>query len=625
MGARDRVEPASDTIATAAGSRLAAAREPGSTAGQGRSGGMGSWSPPPLPPRPSRGRDGGLGLRGKLLLTVLAATASVEIGGFLFADPLIEERLVARAERDMRALAAATVAAVGRGDAPDDVADRIGARAGVRVEVLGPDGELLGDTAGPVAVGGGAGPSALPDDLPPAPELVVTVAGEDGRGVRVTRSLAAVDEVRQSLRELVLVGGGLALLLAVFLTLVLSRTIVEPVQDLTQIARALAAGDLSVRSRSERRDEIGTLGRTLDLMAEQLRERIGAVRVEEARLRAVLDGMVEAVFVTDRAGRIVLHNESLARLVGHDVTGRTAVEAIRSAELLESVWAGLDGGENEVEIEVRVGDEERHLSVQVAPLPERAGVVAVVHDVTALKQTDRVRRDFVANASHELRTPLTAIRGYAETLRDGGLGDPSMAQRFLETILRHTRRLQRLVDDLLALSRAESPDEPLPLAPVDLAASAQDVVRGLQGQADAKGIDIAMEASPDVPAVQTNDWAIDQILVNLVDNALKYCPEGSTVRVRVRHTPCRDVVLEVVDDGPGIPASELDRIFERFYRVEKGRSRQVGGTGLGLSIVKHLAQRLALDVDVDSTVDEGTTFRLRFPRDASAAAATPAA
>jgi two-component system phosphate regulon sensor histidine kinase PhoR len=554
---------------------------------------------------------------------VLFSTTVVELGGFLFAEPLVEDRLVAREEREMRALGGVAAAAIDRGEDPRAVAYRLGGRAGARVEILDRRGATLGDTLGDRRISPEVDASLA--ELPEDPELVVTVEGASGVRVRVTRSLAGVRAVRATLRELMVVGGGLAVLLAAFLTLILSRTIVEPMQELTQVARALAAGDLSARSRSERRDEIGTLGRTLDLMAEQLRERIGAVRVEEARLRTVLDGMVEAVFVTDRTGRIILHNEALARLVGHEVQGRTAVEAIRSAELLESVWAGLDGQEKEVEVQVRVGDDERHLAVQVAPLPERAGVVAVVHDVTALKQTDRVRRDFVANASHELRTPLTAIRGYAETLRDGGLGDPEMAQRFLDTILRHTRRLQRLVDDLLALSRAESPDEPLPMGPVDVVEAARDVVRGLQGQADAREIDLALEAPEGLPPVRSNDWAVDQILVNLVDNALKYCPSGSRVRVRIRTVGEGTVTLDVVDDGPGIPGGELERIFERFYRVEKGRSRQVGGTGLGLSIVKHLAQRLDVAIDVDSTVDKGTTFRLRFPRTPATETASPAA
>lgn len=567
------------------------------------------WGPAGPPDRP--GPRTLWGLRTKLLLTVLIATVGVQLVGYLFADPILEDRLVARAEREMRDVGGEVARAVGAGADPDRVADRLGARAGVRVEVLAPNGDTLGDTAGP-ATRRPPGPFA-----PPAgkePELVVAVAADQGRQVRVTRPLAPIREVHHSLRELLGFGGLLSVLLAFVLTMVLSRTIVAPVQELTRIARALAGGDLGARSRSERGDEIGTLGRTLDLMAEQLRERMSAVRVEEARLRTVLDGMVEAVFVTDRAGRIVLHNQALSRLVDHPVKGRTAVEAIRSAELLEAVWSGLDGRPAEVDVDVTVGEgEHRNLAIQVAPLPERAGVVGVVHDVTELKRADRVRRDFVANASHELRTPLTAIRGYAETLREGGLGDAETASRFLETILKHTRRLQRLVDDLLALSRAESPDEPLPIASVALEPLAREVCRGLQGQADAKGIGLRVDFPASLPDVRGNAWALDQVLVNLVDNALKYSGEASRVDVRGRLEEDA-VALEVEDNGPGIPGSELDRIFERFYRVEKGRSRQVGGTGLGLSIVRHLVQRMGADVQVDSAVNEGTVFRVRLPR-----------
>jgi two-component system phosphate regulon sensor histidine kinase PhoR len=248
----------------------------------------------------------------------------------------------------------------------------------------------------------------------------------------------------------------------------------------------------------------------------------------------------------------------------------------------------------------------------VSPLRNQQGVVTVFHDVTAERAADRVRRDFVANAGHELRTPLTAIRGFAETLREGAIDDPESARGFLDVIVRHARRLQALVDDLADLSRFEGEELQLELEPVFAGALIDEVVRGLESQSRAKGLDVICVGLSDAPPVVAQERALEQVLVNLVDNAIKYTPEGGDVRVGVTAKD-GDVVIEVANSGPGIPAKHLPRVFERFYRVDAGRSRELGGTGLGLSIVKHLVAKIGGRITVDSD-GEWTRFQLRLPR-----------
>jgi two-component system phosphate regulon sensor histidine kinase PhoR len=248
----------------------------------------------------------------------------------------------------------------------------------------------------------------------------------------------------------------------------------------------------------------------------------------------------------------------------------------------------------------------------VSPLRRKRGVVTVFHDVTAERDTDRVRRDFVANAGHELRTPLTAIRGFAETLREGAIDDPASAKEFLEVILRHTRRLQALVDDLADLSRLEEKDLELDHDPVEAGALLDEVVRGLEAQSNARELTVLCSGLHDAPRVLADKRALEQVLVNLVDNAIKYTPPGGEVRGSIT-TEGDDVIIEVANSGPGIPTKHLSRVFERFYRVDAGRSRELGGTGLGLSIVKHLVSKLGGEITVDSS-GGWTRFRVRLAR-----------
>jgi two-component system phosphate regulon sensor histidine kinase PhoR len=426
-------------------------------------------------------------------------------------------------------------------------------------------------------------------------------------------AIAHDPSTRAALRSAIGVGAVLALAASLVVAELFARRVAGPLSELRRAADALSDGHFDVRVRSRRRDEIGAIGRAIDRMAEQLAERLDAVRAEETRLRVMLDAMDEAVLVTDPAGRVVLSNAALTRLSGGPAIGRTAVEAIRSAELHEAVDRALAGERAKAVFQLDTGREIRIISAHVAPLPSHTGAIVVMRDVTDVRRLDAVRRDFVANASHELRTPLTAIRGFAETLRDGALEDPRIAKRFVGNIVENSIRLSRLVDDLLELSRSESPDARVELEPIDALAIASKVLSSLEGRASEKGVQLGIEGAAAAEPARGDERALDQVLLNLVDNAIKYTPAGGRAIVRFVPDP-DDVVIEVADTGPGIGASHLPRIFERFYRVDAGRSREQGGTGLGLAIVKHLTSRMDGEISVESRLGHGTVFRVRLAR-----------
>ncbi len=563
------------------------------------------------------------GLRRNLIVATMGATAAVAIAIVLLGDPIVSYRVKRHALSELERTAHGIAEGLRAGDPPDPLADRRGAELGVRVTILDGAGAVIGDSAfdaprlgevrvdAPFVARTRVTGVARDDPSQGGRRLRVAIRADGGRIVFVQMGTDMLEGIRESVRDLVVLVGVLAIFMGLALTWALSRTLVRPVRELTDVADALARGDLGARTRSEREDEIGQIGRAIDGMAEELAERHRSLRAEEARLRIVLDSMGEAVFVTDRRGAILLTNASLDRMVGVGAIGRSVPEVIRNPELNQAVASARRGAATGVEVETMVQGERRSLDALVTPLPSGAGVVGVIHDVTKLKLADRVRRDFVANASHELRTPLTAIRGYAETVRVALDTDPESAKRFLDVILKHALRLQRLVDDMVSLSRAESPEQRFDVAPLEVTPVVVEVVRGLEVQAREKDLQLILELPEAGARAEANERALDQILVNLVDNAIKYTLPGGSVRVTVT-AGAGSVEIAVRDSGPGIAQQHLERIFERFYRVDEGRSREVGGTGLGLSIVRHLAQRIGAQVKVESKLGAGSTFRVRL-------------
>ena len=385
------------------------------------------------------------------------------------------------------------------------------------------------------------------------------------------------------------------------------------IRELAPVARALFDGDSFRRLTRVNNAE---LKEAVSEFAEELEESLSLVRAERDLLHAVLESMEEGVLVSDRGGKIVRSNATLRRWLNiqEENIGKNLSDVFATPALTRKLTeARLQGETQRIELLLAL---ERRCMVRITPLPNlEGGAVAVFHDVTELRRLERVRRDFIANVSHELRTPIFAIRGAAETLADGGLDDPGHAQHFVEVIERHATRITSILADLLELSRLESSGERLDDDPLDLVEISEELLQERTELFASKKITWSLEAAEDLPAAAGNLRAIRRVLVNLLENAIHYTEVGGKIIVRISSVPdektgANRMQVEVRDTGVGIAPQHLSRIFERFYRVDAGRSRAQGGTGLGLSIVRHFVQAMGGDVVVESTLGQGTTFRV---------------
>jgi two-component system phosphate regulon sensor histidine kinase PhoR len=411
-------------------------------------------------------------------------------------------------------------------------------------------------------------------------------------------------------------------LTSLFLALTLARRIADPVRELTRAAESITAGGPGRKVYVAGRDEIARLARTFNRMSEHLAGQVAQLEEDRQQLRTILSGMVEGVVALDAQERILFANGRAAELLEFDAqasVGRKFWEVVRQRplqEVLRKAWAAASPASEELTWN---GSPARCLAVHIACLPEQQwgrtrGAVLVLHDITELRRLERHRQEFVANVSHELKTPLSVIKVCTETLLGGAVEDAEHRGSFLERIARQTDRLQALILDLLSLARIEGGTEAFDFEAVAIGPVVAACLDRHRDRADNRRQ--VLEAVP--PAGEDSTaWAdpeaVGQILDNLVDNALKYSPPGSHVWIRWRTEP-EHVRLEVEDNGTGIPAHDLPRIFERFYRVDKARSRELGGTGLGLSIVKHLVQAMRGTVRASSRLGHGTTFTVRLPR-----------
>ena len=438
----------------------------------------------------------------------------------------------------------------------------------------------------------------------------------------VYASLAAVGRASGGATQLLvsLAAGGLVGFIVSELAV---RWFDETVRPLTDAAKRMHDGDLTVRARVAREQDVGQLGAAFDQLAGSLSQTVGELRSERDLVSRILDGMQEGVLLLDKDGKVALMNPALREmlLLRADFVGQPLLEVVRHAELkelLDRARTTRTTCSGEVELG---GLKPRRLLVrgtsftQTRTNAENAGgLLAVFFDVTDIRRLESLRRDFVANVSHELRTPVTAILSAAETMDMALARDPEGAKRFLGIIERNAARLQRLIEDLLDLSRIESRElrlrpERFPFEPF-----ATHLLGMFRERADKRKIVLRLEA-PKKLDVDADRRALEQVLTNLVDNAVKYCPEGCSVTLRAEplEGPVPGVRLRVEDDGPGIAEKHLPRLFERFYRVDAGRSREMGGTGLGLSIVKHLVEAMGGTIDVVSVVGKGTTFDVKIP------------
>jgi two-component system phosphate regulon sensor histidine kinase PhoR len=434
--------------------------------------------------------------------------------------------------------------------------------------------------------------------------------------VRVAEPLDQVDESVRHLHWLVVLGGATALGVAVLAALVAASLISQRVRELTGVARQMRHGDLGVRARTEGNDEVAELGRVLDQLAASLSQALTELRAERDLMRQVLQGMGEGVLLLGRDGRVALANHSLREmlLLGPDMAGKLPLEVVRNADL-QQVLDEVARGEGTVSKEIEIGDiKPRRLLVHGLALTEDpGGTLAVFVDVTDLRRLETLRRDFVANVSHELRTPVTAVRTAAETLRTALDTRPTAARDFVEIIDRNAERLQHLLEDLLDLSRIESRQFRLNLESLELAPVADHIATLFRERAEARGMRLTVDLPPDLGPVRVDRRALEQVLSNLMDNAIKYAGSGAAVTIRATRVEGAFRVF-VEDDGVGIEARHLPRVFERFYRVDDGRSRELGGTGLGLSIVKHLVEAMEGTIAVESVLGRGTRFSFTLPR-----------
>jgi two-component system, OmpR family, phosphate regulon sensor histidine kinase PhoR len=411
---------------------------------------------------------------------------------------------------------------------------------------------------------------------------------------------------------------GLALVVAAVVTAAASLMLSSAVGRLTDVARHMSAGDFQTRARLPGSDELGKLGQALDGLASGLSKTLTELRGERDLLGRILESMREGVLVLDGEGLILLVNPALRAVLnlGEDVEGRAPLELFRNADLQELLERAVSA-EEPITGEIETGTlAPRRLLVHASPLPategQAGGLLAVFVDVTEIRRLETLRKDFVANVSHELRTPVTAVRSAVETLRLTLEKDPAASVRFVEMIDRNAERLGNLVEDLLDLSRIESREYHPDLQALPLRAAAEQVVGLLRGKLEQKRQRLTLEVADEGFVVRADQRALEQVLTNLVENAVKYCPLDSAITVRARLFEDHARV-EVVDTGPGIEPRHLARLFERFYRVDGGRSREMGGTGLGLSIVKHLVEAMNGDVGVDSQPGKGSTFWFTLP------------
>jgi len=521
----------------------------------------------------------------------------------------------------------------------DKIADKIGKDLDLRVTIIGLDGTVLGDSEldsrqlaeaenhlyrpeVQQALRSGVGESSrFSTTVKKDMVYIASVleAKEKGGIIRLSMPLSEIDLILNNLKRLLVTSVLLAFILAIITSFVASVVISKPIKEMSSMAKAIAGGDFSKRVSISAKDEIGDLAKAFNFMTEQIRTRIEEVTSSKSRFEAVLLSMFEGIMVVDIKGTILLMNQPLKDflLVKENPVGKKPLEIVRNIEIQEIADNSLrlKRGVESREISVFL-PEEKILLLHATPIirdGKTEGAVLVFHDITELRRLERVRQDFVANVSHELRTPVASIKGYAETLLEGALEDKENAEDFLKIIYSDSDRLARLIDDLLDLSKIESGKLKLTLKPTALEPIIKRVVYGLNKQAKDKSIKIQIDTPLDLPDILADETRVAQVLLNLIDNAIKYTESKGLITISAKEKD-KFVQINVSDTGVGIPEKDIPRLFERFYRVDKVRSRELGGTGLGLSIVKHIVQAHGGQVSVQSVLGQGCTFSFTIPK-----------
>ncbi len=411
-----------------------------------------------------------------------------------------------------------------------------------------------------------------------------------------------------------IIGTILSSILSLLIALLISRTIERPLSSITKTAEDVAKGNLEKRVDITSKDEIGRLALSFNRMIEELQSRIETVTEERTLIQTVLRNIADSVFVVDREGKIIFTNPNFEELFA-ETTDRYYYELIRNQEvnnLLERTL--IDGLQGSIETSLYLPTE-RMFHIYTAPIKERnkvTGARAVLQDITEIKRLEKTRMEFVANVSHELKTPLTAIQGAIETLSGGGIKKIS-SKEFTDIIERQTKRLANLISDLLDLSGIESKQREMEFEEIDIKTTMEKIFTNFKRRAEKKSQRFSLHLPAQEAFLEADAEKIEQAIVNLVDNAIKFTPDRGEVALSL--SVSKEIArIEVSDTGPGIPTDDIPRIFERFYRVDKARSRELGGTGLGLSIVKHIVSAHNGEVGVETEIGKGSKFIITLPR-----------
>ncbi|MBF0504000.1 MAG: HAMP domain-containing protein [Candidatus Omnitrophica bacterium] len=438
--------------------------------------------------------------------------------------------------------------------------------------------------------------------------------------LRYAVTISSIELLEGQIQKMIAGALLLVFLLSLAFTYIISLVVSKPLNEMAKIARAMAYGDFSHRpSIFYSNDEIGDLSRALSYMSDEIKWKMEQIKLESVKLDAVLSSMFEGIMVVDERGKILLMNPSLRKFFFVDSVpeSKTPIEVIRNAQIQDVVDRILKDKQKLITQEMStVYPQEQILRINAAPIIRNdifEGAVLVFHDITELRRLERVRQDFVANVSHELRTPISSIKGYAETLLDGAMADKDNLKEFINIIHQDSNRLANLIDDLLDLAKIESGKMNIVLSPVDIRPILDRTLRVLDKLIKTKKLSISVDTSSNLPKILADDKRLAQVFLNLLDNAVKYTPEGGSIKVRFSVND-QAVVIDVADTGIGIPEKDIPRIFERFYRVDKARSRELGGTGLGLSIVKHIVLAHNGQVSVRSELGLGSVFSFFIPR-----------
>lgn len=529
-------------------------------------------------------------------------------------------------------------------------AKRIEALTGTRVTFIRADGVVLGDsdhdpktmenhstrTEVVKAKTGSVGRATRFSDTLHENMLYVAIAvNKDDPNSGIIRTALSLKKADESVKRMwtgLLIGLLVLFIVAGLVSYRIARNLTRPLEQITRVSKRIKNLDYRARVDFQSNDEIGELGSSINAMADSLQVQMTRIHQNERQLATVLDNMINGVVMIDAAGKIVLLNKMAEDLLGisaREQVGHHFASVKQQYELAQMIQETLERREHLREEMTFYFPEERLLDLNLVPIFEDdddfGGVLLVLQDVTAIRRLERMRSEFVANVSHELKTPVTAVKGFAETLLGGAVDDPETARSFLQIIFDESDRLNRLIGDILELSKIESRRVPLLFSPVELSSFIGKTVELMSAEAVRKQIRVSTVVEEGL-YVEADEDRLRQIIVNLLANGIAYTAEGGSVSVVVEpvHDPnltlddegqenYEHIRIHISDTGMGIPKKDLPRIFERFYRVDKARSRSSGGTGLGLSIVKHLVELHKGTITVDSTLGVGTTFTIDLP------------